>query len=270
MTRTPLPRPIDAPAWRVTAALVAAAVALTAAGCGTLATRRADPAPTAAASMTPSAPSGVRWLAAGALFSGPADNPGEHHCSASVVDSPTGDLVMTAGHCVADGDGTPPRTGFSFIPGYHDRAAPFGIWTVTAAYVDDAWRDRADPAHDVAFIRVARPGAPPIQQLTGAYHIRLHPDPATAVDAIGYPDFSDVPQIRSGTTDRFSPTQLVLPAHGLYDGTSGGPWLRAPTDTDLIGVTGGYQQGGLDPETSYATYLGDDAAALLTRAAGTP
>jgi hypothetical protein len=153
----------------------------------------------------------------------------------------------------------------SFVPGYHDHTAPYGVFTVTAAAVDDAWRDHADPDHDVAFVTVARTDAPPVEQLTGGYHLVFDAGSDTAVDALGYPDFADAPTERSGTTSRFSPTQLRLDAHGLYDGTSGGPWLRADGDTDVIAVTGGYEQGGLDPETSYATYLGDAAATLFAQ-----
>src|SRR5690242_18212888 len=220
------------------------------------------------------APPGVRWPAFGALFGGPPDNLGDHYCSASVIDSPAGTMVLTAAHCVASGDGTPARTGMSFVPGYHDHTEPYGAWTVTAAAVDDTWRDHADPNHDVAFLTVTRNGSPPIEQITGGYHLVVDPGSTTTVDALGYPDTADTPTQRSGTTIRLSATQLQLNAHGLYDGTSGGPWLRhensdATADRDVIAVTGGYMQGGVDPDTSYATYLGDDAAALFRRAGGT-
>ena len=221
------------------------------------------------AAATPSAlPPGVRWPAAGALFGGPPGDLGDHYCSASVVDTPAGDVVLTAAHCVADGDGTPARVGMSFVPGYHDGIQPYGIFTVTASLVDDAWLSHADPDHDFAFLTVQRAGAPPVETVTGGYHLVLNPDPDTPVDALGYPDFADTPTERSGTTTRYSATQLRLDAHGLFDGTSGGPWLAGPADTDVIGVTGGHEQGGLDPETSYAAYLGDAAAALFAQVDG--
>jgi len=269
VTRTPPFRLIARRAPRVTAALAAVAVTLGAAGCGSLAPHRTAAA-AAAPAATSTAPPGVRWPAAGALFDGPPDAPGQHHCSASVVDTPAGNVVVTAAHCVAAGDGSAPRTGFSFIPGYHDGQSPFGVWTVTAAFVDDAWRASADPDHDIAFVTVTKAGSPPVEQVTGAYHLDVDPGFTNAVDAIGYPDFADAPQVRSGTTGQYSPTQLTLPAHGLYNGTSGGPWLRGPADTDVIGVTGGYEQGGLDPETSYATYPSAAAAALFRAAGGAP
>jgi hypothetical protein len=215
-------------------------------------------------------PPGVTWPATGALFGGPPDRLGDHYCTASVVDTAPGDVVLTAAHCVADGDGTPPRTGISFIPGYHDHTAPFGVWTVSSVGIDDAWRDHADIDHDVAFLTVTRPDAPPIEHVVGGYHLVINAGSTNTVVALGYPDFADTATERSGITIRHSPTQLELDAHGLYDGTSSGPWLRAGTDGDIIAVTGGYQQGGLDPDISYAAYLDSAAADLFRQAGGTP
>ncbi len=263
---------MTAPAGLKPLTLVTVAV-LAVAACTTPARPAADQesvAPPAATAVSRS--SGVRWPATGALFDRPPDQLGEHYCSASVVHTPAGNTVMTAAHCVAAGDGTPARVGMSFVPGYHDHSDPFGVWTVTAATVDDVWRDHGDPDHDIAFLTVTRDGAPPIEQVVGGYHLVLEPGSTTTVDALGYPDSADAPTTRSGVTSRFSPTQLELDAPGLADGTSGGPWLRAGLDagntTDVIAVTGGHDQGGLGPDTSYATYLGNAAAALFHQAGG--
>jgi V8-like Glu-specific endopeptidase len=150
--------------------------------------------------------SGGQWPATGPLFSGPAADLGDHFCTASVIDSAARDVVMTAAHCVASGDGTPPRTGMSFVPGYHDHVAPFGVWTVTRAVVDDVWQASADPAHDVAFLVVDQDGAGSIEDVTGGYQLVTDPGPVNQVDAIGYPDSADAPAVRSGTTSQISPT----------------------------------------------------------------
>lgn len=237
------------------------------AGCGPAPPPSARPvAVTSAPAVLPATPTpDVPWPATGALFGGPPADPGEHYCTASVIDAPGGDVVVTAAHCVASGDGTPPRTGMSFVPGYHDGIAPFGTWSVTRAVVEPSFRATADPDHDVAFLTVERAGAPPVEQVVGGYRLVVDPGPVQRVDAIGYPDFADAPQVRSGTTSAHSPTQLELDAHGLYDGTSGGPWLRSDPagGHDVIGVTGGYEQGGLDPDHSYASYLDASVRALL-------
>jgi hypothetical protein len=152
----------------------------------------------------------------------------------------------------------------SFVPGYHDHTMPFGVWTVTAAVVGPAFLDHADPDKDVAFLVVHRDDGTPIERVTGGYRLAVDPADATPVTAVGYPDTADTPLPRSGTTTRYSPTQLELDAHGLYDGTSGGPWLR--DDDRVVAVTGGHDQGGIDPDVSYASYLDDTATALLQQA----
>lgn len=204
------------------------------------------------------------WTAAGALFGGSPDALADHFCSGSVLDTPAGDEVLTAGHCVATGDGTPARTGMQFVPGYAAGRAPLGVWTVTAAAVDPQWLAHGDPSVDVAVLTVHRADGVPIERLTGGFHLVVDAGSVNPVQAIGYPDGSDQPLIRPGTTSRFSPTQLELDAHGLYDGTSGGPWVR--NGDEVIGVTGGYEQGGLTPDVSYAAYLDARTTALETPA----
>ena len=51
--------------------------------------------------------------AVGALFTMSAGQLGQHFCTASVVDSPDGDLAITAAHCVTSTSGT-----VAFVPGY--------------------------------------------------------------------------------------------------------------------------------------------------------
>jgi hypothetical protein len=133
------------------------------------------------------------WPATGALFTGPPEQLGAHYCTAAVLDTPTGNVLITAAHCVAAGDGVPARSGMTFIPGYHDHVQPFGAWTVTRAVVDAQWQRAADPDDDIAFLTVARAGAAPIEQVTGGYPLVLDPGPTNGVDAIGYPDDDDAP-----------------------------------------------------------------------------
>ncbi|MEU7818592.1 trypsin-like peptidase domain-containing protein [Pseudonocardia sp. NPDC049154] len=241
------------------AVLLVACVAACVAGCAT------SPPATA----PPARPTPTEAAAVGALFDGPATDLGDHYCSGSVVDSPAGALVLTAAHCVAAGDGTPARTGMSFVPGYHDGVRPHGVWTVASAAVDPQFLADGDPDFDVAFLTVQpAEGAGPVQDVTGGFPIAFDPGAGDDVRAIGYPDEDAGPIVRSGVTQRFSPTQLVLPAPGLEDGTSGGPWLRAsPDGPEIVGLTGGYEQGGYSFDTSYSTYLAGSFAALRDQAA---
>jgi hypothetical protein len=56
-----------------------------------------------------------------------------HFCTASVVDSATFDLVLTAAHCVY---GTSYATNIAYVPQWHNGVSPYGPWavrTITAA-----------------------------------------------------------------------------------------------------------------------------------------
>ena len=145
---------------------------------------RADHVPvTGRRAITAAVPSSVparATAAVGALFTTAAGGqiaPGSgtpslasHFCTASVVDSPAGDLVMTAAHCVA---GRAPGH-FVFVPGFHEGLTPYGVWSVTRVIVDQAWTAAADPEDDVAFLLVARSGTTaPVQRFTGGERLGI-------------------------------------------------------------------------------------------------
>ncbi|MFD8984338.1 trypsin-like serine peptidase [Streptomyces sp. NPDC059564] len=200
--------------------------------------------------------------AIGALFSPGTDWDSDHHCSASVVHSPGGDLVVTAAHCVYAGGF---RTNLAFVPGYEDGRAPYGVWVPTRVYIDPRWAQDADPDHDVAFLRVRRPGHPGqrLEDVTGAQTIRFGlPLPAPA-RLVGYPNDAEQPLACSNTAVADGPTQLRLDCADVPNGTSGGPVLTG--GHTLVGVIGG-RDGGGDEETSYSSYFGDDTRALYERA----
>ncbi|MGK5548128.1 trypsin-like serine peptidase [Streptomyces sp. URMC 127] len=228
---------------------------------------RTDPLPASdPLRATESAPS----PAVGPLFYTGQGAPG-HGCSASVVHSPKGDLVVTAAHCVYQ-DGF--RTDIAFVPGYHDGVAPYGVWVPASMDVDPEWAADRDPDHDVAFLRVRRPGpdSRAIEQVTGAERIRFRPPAGRRARVTGYPVTEERPVSCQNTAQTSGPTQLRFDCADLPNGTSGGPFL---TDIDpatglgtVIGVVGGRDEGG-DEETSYSSYFGDGVEALYRRATST-
>ncbi|TCK24930.1 trypsin-like serine peptidase [Pseudonocardia endophytica] len=272
------PSPRRVPRRVVTVALVILAVTAMATTSVGIRADRARATAVPAAPVSPSAPAApadaqtaaARYPAVGALFSGTADDPGDHFCTASVVSSPARNMLMTAAHCVSDGDGSPPRTGIVFAPGYQAGDAPHGYWTVTSAVVDTAWLDDGDPDDDVAFLTVDRAGSPPIQQVTGAYGVDFDGDGApVGVIAVGYNLDDEEATTVSGTAVPWSPTQWQVAAPGLSDGTSGGPLLSGPGDTEIVGVIGGYEQGGDTSDVSYAAALGSSLQSLHDQVGGT-
>ncbi|UKY53925.1 trypsin-like serine peptidase [Streptomyces inhibens] len=208
----------------------------------------------------------------GALFSPGDDGDPTHHCTASVVHAPAGDLVVTAAHCVHDGGF---RTRLVFAPGLHDGIAPYGLWVPTRIHVDPRWISDRDPDHDVAFLRVRRAGWADgrIEDITGAERIRFDAPAGRPALLTGYPVDRDSPVSCRHTADAQGPTQLRFPCPGFPNGTSGGPMLtdldRATGTGSLIGVIGGLEEGG-DDLTSYSCRFGADVAALYRRATSEP
>jgi V8-like Glu-specific endopeptidase len=209
--------------------------------------------------------------AIGALFTTSQGKLGSHFCSASVVDSPAGDLVITAAHCVTGITGT--SGSLAFVPGYNDGAAPYGVWTVTSVYVDQAWRSSANPNDDVAFLRVGQSwSSVPIEDVTGAEQLGSGTPPARQlVEVIGYPNSSGQPITCRNLLRNPMEDQLEFDCGGYTDGTSGGPFLVQVSQTTgqgtVIGVIGGYEQGGVTPEVSYSAEFNANVTALYQTAA---
>jgi V8-like Glu-specific endopeptidase len=204
--------------------------------------------------------------AVGALFTETNGKLGTHFCTASVVNSAAGDLALTAAHCVYGRSGT-----MAFVPGYAKGKTPYGVWPVTRVYTDSAWDSAQDPDHDVAFLKLAdAPDGVPIENVTGAETLGTGVPAGELVQVIGYPDDADQPVWCVGPAKGFSATQLEFDCGGYPVGTSGGPFL-ADVDTatgqgTIIGVIGGYQQGGATSQVSYAASFGPAVAVLYTQA----
>jgi V8-like Glu-specific endopeptidase len=190
----------------------------------------------------------------GALFSlGESGQLGIHFCTASVVDSPAGDLVVTAAHCMK---GRTPDE-IAFVPDYSRGQEPFGVWTVSRIIVDASWTTSADPDDDFAFLIVHQKDAHgSVQQLTGGETVGIDVAAGRTVMVAGYPDGQDAPISCQGTALEYSSTQYQFDCDGFTDGTSGSPLLAdvgplGGSET-VIGVIGGYEQGGYTPSVSYA------------------
>jgi hypothetical protein len=204
--------------------------------------------------------------AVGALFTLPGGRLGSHFCTASVINSPHGDLIITAAHCVS---GT--MAGVAFVPGYDAGVAPYGVWAVTRVYVDASWSASSNPDDDVAFLRVSRAGSGvPIQDVTGADQLGTGTPARQLVEVIGYPNSSDEAIACRNWTREPMPDQLEFDCGGYTDGTSGGPFLAGVNPRTgrgtVIGVIGGYQLGGLTPQVSYSAMFGANVAALYQEA----
>jgi V8-like Glu-specific endopeptidase len=207
--------------------------------------------------------------AVGALFTTTsAGGLGGHFCSASVVDSPARDLVITAAHCVSGGGSGP----IAFVPGYDNGRMPYGVWRVTRVIVDQSWISSANPNADVAFLVVTGPDGAKIQDVTGGEQLGIGQAAGQDVTVLGYPETGNVPIRCNNLASGFNPDQLVFDCGGYTDGTSGGPMLEDVNPMTglgmVIGVIGGYEQGGDTASVSYAARFGVLVADLYKTAIG--
>ncbi|MDI3407585.1 trypsin-like serine peptidase [Streptomyces cavernicola] len=193
---------------------------------------------------------------------GPLFGDDGHFCTASVVHSPDRSLIVTAAHCLADGDEV------SFAPGYRDGRAPYGFWEVERVFADAAWRDGEDEDHDLAFATVRPRDGRRIEDVTGAGPLATDGRAGREVTVTGYPSAEEAPRVCTATPTAFHGTQQRIACPGFSTGTSGSPWVDA--GGRITGVLGGYQEGGDSPDVSYSVLLDGRAAALYREATRTP
>jgi hypothetical protein len=204
--------------------------------------------------------------AVGALY--PSASATAHDCTASVVSSPQGNLLITAAHCVS---GT--AEGTVFAPGEHGGKAPYGRWTVTAAYLARSWVRNQDADDDVAFLTVAPQTIDgrrtEIQQVTGADRLGGTPRRDRWVTVVGYPGGSTNDPITCRARVYVSDGFPAFDCHGYVGGTSGSPWvLQTARGPEVVGVIGGLEQGGCVEYTSYSPPLSRSRATYRRAVSG--
>ncbi|WP_328550216.1 FG-GAP-like repeat-containing protein [Streptomyces sp. NBC_00366] len=182
-------------------------------------------------------------------------------CSASVVDSPQGNVILTAAHCSGGSKGM-------FVPRYDGAAtnpAPYGRFAVQRWIRDARWyqadghptRD-AYSDFDYAFARVAdNKRGQNVQKAVGAALKlgKVNGQYKQNVTVIGYPGSHNPknrPFICAGVGTRQLPGyhQMRMDCGGFYGGTSGSPWITGLNERTgsgtVIGNLGGYFGGGLE------------------------
>ncbi|MER6301624.1 trypsin-like serine protease [Kitasatospora sp. NPDC001539] len=188
---------------------------------------------------------------------------GPRACTASVVHSPRRNLLVTAAHCVQNRR-IGLLDGLVFTPGYRNGYTPYGTWPVQSITVDPRWAQDDDPDYDVAFITVRPVDGREIEDAVGGNPIGTDQGVGLTVSVTGYPNESDEPITCSVRTRSQGSTQERFDCGGYTDGTSGSPWVTA--SGTVIGVIGGYQEGGESPGTSYSVAFDQRVADLYRRA----
>ncbi|MFF7410281.1 trypsin-like serine peptidase [Streptomyces lydicus] len=204
----------------------------------------------------------------GAVFE--KDDSGDHFCTASVVQSPGRNMLITAAHCAYDADAGSTVNDLVFAPDYRDGDEPTGLWKVKKVIVDDRWAKSQDEDLDVAFLILDKKDGKQIQDVLGGNTLGIDRGFDNEVKITGYPTSRDTPISCQNRTTKYSDTQMRIQCTDFEGGTSGSPWLadydpKSHTGT-VIGVLGGHEGGGDQDDVSYAAYFDDDVAVLYRRA----
>jgi V8-like Glu-specific endopeptidase len=205
----------------------------------------------------------------------------QYRCSGSVVDSPAGDVVLTAGHCVIAPASGAQATDIVFIPGYRDGAEPFGEWPATSFVTTAQWQstsgsgdsDNADEAGDIAMLTLAnRPGdGATIQSVVGAVGIGFNQPRNQTYMEYGYPAgfpyqneerLYELTSPLAGNDSSFTPATMAITSD-FTGGSSGGPWLVGSPPVALSVNDYKYSS---DPNHMYGPYFGSIAQQLYATA----
>jgi V8-like Glu-specific endopeptidase len=192
-----------------------------------------------------------------------------HFCTASVVDSSKGNLVLTAAHCVY-GSGLP--FNIEYVPQWHHGVSPYGAWPVSSITVASGWKQSQNPSLDFAFLTVtAPPGTKkPVQQVTGGLRLGINTGYAHPIYVIGYNDLDAQPVGCATKSFEFEAGQMEFYCNSFFEGVSGGPWITGFNHTTgtgtVIGNIGGFEQGGDESWACFSDYYTSSIQQLYTQA----
>jgi V8-like Glu-specific endopeptidase len=200
----------------------------------------------------------------------------DYSCSGTVVTSPGQSVVVTAGHCVHfGGRGGPWASHWVFVPGYHDKQTPLGVWAARRLFTLKGWRKRARFAFDFGAAAMNPDAAGvSLEAAVGARGIAFNQPREQAYRAFGYP-VSPKPKYDGeslwvcdsvfGLVDPY-PERQGPPQSGIGcdmgAGSSGGGWVIGDEFVNSVSSFG-YA---FYPDVLFGTYLGDAAVQVYARA----
>ena len=194
---------------------------------------------------------------------------GLYSCSGTSLNTPSGSIVLTAGHCVLENG----RWGrhIVFIPGYERKKRPFGTFVAEAVYVMPQWRRSENNGFDVAALKVAPSPLGTLASVVGARGFETGRSRHTKFQIFGYPaGASGGEELRTCRTHGLGSDSLTnifkgpptIPAScNMADGSSGGAWIA--DDQYVNGVTSYGYSGNFD--RLYSPYFGPEVGEFLSR-----
>jgi V8-like Glu-specific endopeptidase len=205
----------------------------------------------------------------GRLF-GRLEGVGDYSCSATVLDTQNGRVIMTAGHCVYEPQLGRFATDLSFVPAYTDGNAPFGIWTWQSVLTTRQWASAANTNFDYATVKLREANDTPIEEVVGGRLLKTNVVRNQGYAALGYPvNLSDGQRLWACFSSYAGkdphPFRRGKPPSGIgcdmTSGASGGGWVNSAGR--LVSLTSfGYKA---QPNIVFGPYLTVQARQLVAR-----
>jgi V8-like Glu-specific endopeptidase len=192
---------------------------------------------------------------------------GHFSCSGTALNTPSGSIVLTAGHCVVE-NGVVGRH-LTFVPAYDHGSRPFGTFEAIVSYVTPQWRDGENPDFDVAALRVAPNRLGRLTEVVGGRGYVVGRSRLQNLQIFGYPAAAlRGEELRSCEAHGLGSDSLTFGLIGpptvpgtcdMAGGSSGGAWIVDGAYVD--GVTSyGYPS---SPNRLYSPYFGTGVGTFL-------
>lgn len=247
---------------------------------------RVEAGRTAAATPTPTTSAAAPAAAVGGLYMQQASSP---FCTATVLDTPAGNVAVTAAQCIAGReDGILFRPGVSSEPRGSETSSPTQapsadspadetkfnqVWRVSAVYAPAEWISKQSGEHDIAILKLApaQEFSPTrkLQGYTGGHMVWSRDLVGRRASILGYSTSADG-QLRQCNTRIVDHEGMpALKCVGASRDLAGAPWFDL-SDTArprrIVGLTGGHLRGGCDAHHAYTPNVGAHVVSLLSRA----
>ncbi len=200
---------------------------------------------------------------------------GPYSCSATVVNSPSRSIVLTAGHCVHE-RGAGWARHIIFVPAYLRGERPFGTWKATRMATTGGWAHRENFHGDYGAVKLASPSAP-VGEVVGESGLAWNQPRAQLFQAIGYPFNRGRTELMWSCVSASIGADPFDRSRGKPDtgigcdmggGSSGGGWTIRDGDGDAYvnGVTSfGYNR---PKNVLFSPYFTGKVVAVINRANG--